>query len=155
VGLGDHVHCTVFRKFPKQPPAREKMLADLGPENSPLLPLVQERIPKDYRVIMAHRCSYRGRKFVHLAMRGDSGLISLVIARRESGEAFGRDKLAPVLAQSGIPIYQGQVRRFAIAGFESRDHLVYLVSDLGEQRNLALLASLSAPVQSFLSRLES
>jgi hypothetical protein len=155
VGLGDHVHCTVFRKFPKQPPAREKMLADLGPENSPLLPLVQERIPKDYRVIMAHRCSYRGRKFVHLAMRGDSGLISLVIARRESGEAFGRDKLAPVLAQSGIPIYQGQVRRFAIAGFESRDHLVYLVSDLGEQRNLALLASLSAPVQSFLGRLES
>jgi hypothetical protein len=155
VGLGDHVHCTVFRKFPKEPPAREKMLADLGPENSPLLPVVQARIPKDYRVIMAHRCSYRGRKFVHLAMRDDSSLISLVIARRGDGEAFGRDKLGPVLAESGIPIYQGHVQRFAIAGFESQDHLVYLVSDLTEQQNLAMLASLAAPVRSFLSRLES
>lgn len=155
VGLGDHVHCTVFRKFPKQPPSREQMLAGLGPENSPLLPVVQAGIPNDYRVIMAHRCSYRGRKFVHLAMRGDSGLISLVIARRGDSEAFRRDKLAPVLAESGIPIYQGHVQRFAIAGFESRDHLVYLVSDLSDHQNLAILASLAAPVRSFLSRLES
>src|SRR5439155_20733614 len=32
VGLGDHVHCTVFRKFPKNPPALEEMTRQLGPD---------------------------------------------------------------------------------------------------------------------------
>ena len=30
VGLGDHIHCSIFRKYPKDPPPVEKMEADLG-----------------------------------------------------------------------------------------------------------------------------
>jgi hypothetical protein len=154
VGLGDHVHCTVFRKFPKQPPSREQMLAKLGPEYSGILQLVQTRIPEKCTILMAHRCSYHGRKFVHVAMTGDSGLISLVITRKGDTETFGRDKLMPVLSEAGIPIYRGSVQRFSVAGFESRNHLVYLVSDLNETQNLKMLASLAEPVRTFLGKLE-
>ena len=39
-------------------------------------------------------------------------------------------------------------------GFESPDHLVYLVSDLDKRQNLNLLASLAPPVHALLGRLE-
>jgi hypothetical protein len=130
------------------------LVAELGPEYKGLYSIVQARTSEQYRVVMAHRCSYHGRKFVHLALQGDSKLLSLVITRKGQGESFGRDQLAPVLSESGISIYAGGVQRFAIAGFESPDHLVYLVSDLDKRRNLNLLASLATPVHAFLGRLE-
>ena len=154
VGLGDHVHCTVFRKFPKEPPSAPEMLAQLGPEYSGLLELVKARVPAQYRIVMAHRCSYHGRKFVHLALRGDSNLISLVITRKGEGESFAKDGLRPLLSEPGLSVYEGSVQRFAIAGFESRDHLAYLVSDLCERQNLSLVADLAAPVWDFLNKLE-
>src|SRR5262249_36059180 len=88
VGLGDHVHCTVFRKFPKNPPSLEEMTEKLGPDYAGLLPLVKDRMPSDMRIIMAHRCGYHGRKFVHLALQGDSKLVSLVISLKREGESF-------------------------------------------------------------------
>jgi len=39
-------------------------------------------------------------------------------------------------------------------GFETRDHLACLVSDLGEGENLQLASSLAAPVREFLARVE-
>lgn len=154
VGLGDHVHCAVFRKFPGQPPSAAVLVAELGSKYGGLLSLVQARVPREYTIRMAHRCSYRGREFVHLALKGGSGLLSLVITRRAQGESFGNDGLAPVLSEAGLSIYRGSVQRFAIAGFETRDHLVYLVSDLDEQQNLNLTASLARPVRTLLASLE-
>jgi hypothetical protein len=155
VGLSDHVHCAVFRKFPKQPPAATAMMSQLGPEYQSLMPVVQERVPAEFRVIMAHRCSYRGRRFVHLALKGQAALVSLVIARRSPGESFHSSELKPALAEAGMPLYRGGVQRFTVAGFETRDHLVYLVSDLDGQRNSDLLASLAEPLRDILARLES
>lgn len=154
VGLGDHVHCTVFRKFPKEPPSAPEMLGQLGPEYGGLLALVKARVPAQYRIVMAHRCSYHGRKFVHLALKGDSKLISLVITRKGEGESFTKDGLRPVLSEPGLAIYEGSVQRFAIAAFASREHLAYLVSDLDEGQNLSLVAALALPVKDFLSKLE-
>jgi hypothetical protein len=154
VGLRDHVHCTVFRGVPRQPDPPAKMMADLGPEYAALLPLVSSLVPNGYRMIMAHRCSYRGRKFVHLTLESAGALISLVIARKGAGEVFSRANLPPMLSESNIPIYQGEVQRFAVAGFETRDHLVYLVSDLGRQQNAALMATLAQPVGALLAHIE-
>ena len=154
VGLRDHVHCAVFQKLPQQPPSAATMVADLGPEYGELASLVQARVPGEYVVVTGHRCSYRGRQYVHLVLRGGSQVLSLVIARKTPGESFERDGLAPVLAETGVPIYKGGIQRFAIAGFETREHLVYLVSDLGGQQNLSLLASLAQPVRMLLTKLE-
>src|SRR5205823_12945526 len=53
VGLGDHVHCSVFRKFPKNPPSFEEMTEKLGPDYQELLPIVKDRAPEDLRIVMA------------------------------------------------------------------------------------------------------
>ena len=153
VGLGDHVHCTVFRKLPKEPPAAAHMVRELGPQYGGLLALVKARVPAQYRVVMAHRCSYHGRKFVHLALKGESKLLSLVITRKGDGESFAKDGLRPVLAEAGVPVYEGSVQRFAVVGFEAGEHLAYLVSDLSERQNLSVAMALSVGVRDFLSKL--
>ncbi len=153
-GLGDHVHCTVFRKLPNEAPSTEAMLGELGPDYGGLLPVVRKQVSDEYRVVMAHRCTYHARKFVHITLVSSSKLLSLVITRKGAGESFRSGELAPALAQSGIPIYETGVQRFSIAGFESREHLVYVVSDLNERQNLEMMAGLAGPVHEFLKKLE-
>jgi len=155
VGLGDHVHCAVFRKFPKNPPTLEKMAQDLGPDYQELLPIVKASAPEELRIVMAHQCSYHGRKFVHLALQSDSKLLSVVISKKRDGETFTKDNLGPVLSESGIPIYQSGVQRFEISGFDSRNHLVYVISDLPQQMNVKILTALAPKVSELLNKVKS
>ena len=154
VGLGDHVHCSFFRKFAKDPPSVEQIAKKMGPDWAGLVPLVEERVPDEYRVLLAHRCGYRGRKFVHLALKSEAKLLSVVITQKRAGEAFSRENLISLLDRSEITIYGQGVERFQTAGFESRDYLAFVVSDLTREGNLKLAASLAPAVSRFLVRLE-
>lgn len=154
VGLGDHVHCSVFRKYPRQAPPPEKIAADMGPQYLPLVQLVRDHLPAGQRVVMAHRCKYHGRQFVHLAMVDGTHLSSLVIADRQPGETFKTSGLVPAMSDAGLPIYSSGVQRFQIDGFETSSHLVYVVSDLPKEMNDRMLASVATPVHDFLTKLE-
>jgi hypothetical protein len=154
VGLGDHVHCAFFRKYPKNPPTTEQFVQKLGPDYSGLMPIVRKEIPESYRLDIAHQCTFHGRKFVHLVLRNDAQLLSVVIAKKQPGESFSTEGLIPALAQSDIPIYTSGVQRFQIASFESRDHLVYVISDLPKDQNTQMMVALAAPVKDFLKKLE-
>ena len=154
VGLGDHLHCSVFRKFPKNPPSIDALTESMGAEYRELIPIVRKQVSEDYRLMLAHQCRYNGRKFVHLSLQSDSRLLSLVIARKGDGESFKIENMAPSLAQAGIPFYRAGVQRFEIAAFESRDHLVYFVSDLPQQQNMEMMLALAPQVQEFLHKLE-
>ncbi len=142
-GLADHVHCAVFRKYPANPPAAASMLAELGAYHD-LLPAVNAAIPKTWRVLMAHQCSYMGRKYVHLTMRDGTSLVSLVIARKNSGESFAG--MEPALTVRGVPVYESSAGPWRVAGFESGEYLAFVVSDLGKAQNLEAAALLSNDV---------
>jgi len=154
VGLGDHIHCSVFRKFPKELPKLEDLGRRLSPEFRGLVPIVRRHLPERYRLVIAHSCRYQGRRFVHLSLKGDGKLMSLVIARKKDGESFAIEGAAPALAQSGIAFYRAGVQRFEISSFESRDHLVYFVSDLGRQPNMEMMLALAPQVKEFLASKE-
>jgi hypothetical protein len=154
IGLGDHIHCSVFRKFRKDTPALEQLAQRLGPEYAPLIPIVREQVPEDYRLMLAHRCRYHDRQFVHFALKSDAKLVSLVIARKQDGESFEIDKVAPSLVKSDTPFYQAGVQRFTISSFETRDHLVYFVSDLAQEKNTELLVAMAPRVKQFLASKE-
>src|SRR5262249_690541 len=128
VGLGNHVHCAVYKAFSKQHPTFEKMAHDIG-QYKDLTPIVITEVPSGNRVEMAHQCRYHARRFVHVTMRKGSALVSLVISRRGDGETFERDQLVPALTESGIPVYRTKAQRFEIAGFETGDYVVYVVSN--------------------------
>jgi len=154
VGLGDHVHCAFFQKLPKESPSTEVMVAQLGPQYSGLLPLIRKKVPADYKVVTAHRCSYHGRKFVHLALKGDGALLSVILTRRADDESFEAERLAPALAESGMALFDSRAQSFSVAGFETSDYLVYVISDLGRPANLQVLVSIAEPVRALLAGLQ-
>ena len=153
MGLRDHVHCAVFRKYPKDPPALAEMARELGPQYAGLVPLVNAKVPDEFRVVLAHRCTVQGRNYVHLVLRGASSLLSLIITKKTPGEAFPASQLAPVRQTAGVPVYGAGASQFQVAAFESQAYLAFVISDLPEERNLQLAAALAPPVQQFLSRL--
>jgi hypothetical protein len=154
VGLGDHIHCAVFRTYPKNGPTVEELVKEMNPAYAGLIPIVRSQVPSTFRLTMAHQCAYRDRKFVHLSLMDDSNLLSLLITRKAAGESFRTEQMLPALAESGIPMYRSSVQRFQIMAFETRDYLVYFVSDLGQQQNTDLMLALGARVKDFLGKLE-
>jgi hypothetical protein len=153
-GLSDHLHCAYFRKFPKTPPAMEQFIAGMGPSYSALIPVVRQQIPARYRLESAHRCLDRNRTFVHMVLKDGSTLISLVVARKLPGESFQSEGLVPALARSGLSMYRTGAQRFEIASFESRDHLIYLISDLPQDQNMNHLLAMAPSVKQVLAKIE-
>ena len=153
VGLGDHVHCAVFRKFPKDAPKVEELEAKLGPQYAGLIPIVQRHVPADFRLMIGHQCTYHRRKFVHLSLKNDSQLVSLVIARKSDGESFETEGLVPALVEAGIPIYRSGVQRFQMAAFESRDFLIYFISDLPQNQNSEMMTAMAPEIKGLLERI--
>lgn len=154
-GLRDHLHCAVFRKYPQEPPKVEDLARHMGPKYAGLMQIVRSHAPGGYRLMMAHQCKYQGRGFVHLALAKGGHMLSMVIAVKAEGESLATENLVPALSEAGIPIYRSGVQRFQIAAFESRDHLVYVISDLPQQKNMEMSVAIAPGVKEFLSRLES
>ena len=150
VGLGDHIHCSVFRKYPKNPPTTEQFIEKMNPQYAGLIPIVRSQVPDTYRMTLAHQCSYHRRKFVHLSLMSDSNMLSLVMTKKAEGESFSTEDMLPELVHSGIPMYQSNVQRFQITAFETRDYLVYFISDLPKQQNTTLMLALGPKVKDFL-----
>jgi anti-sigma factor RsiW len=148
VGLGDHIHCAIFRKYSKDPPAVEKMETELGPAYAGLLPVVRASVPEGFKVVLAHQCSYNGRRFVHLTLEKDGRLLSLVVARKQTGESL--DGLAPTAAASGVRIYQSAAGRYQVAGFEAGNFFAYVVSELKNKENLEIAENVAPAVREFL-----
>jgi hypothetical protein len=90
---------------------------------------------------------------VHLSLKSDSQLVSLVIARKSEGESFETEGLLPELVASGIPIYRSGVQRFQMSAFESRDFLVYFISDLPHDRNAETMTAMAGEIKTLLERI--
>lgn len=154
VGLGDHVHCAYFRKFPANPPTVDEMVKKLGPAYAGLLPILRSEVPPEFHPVIGHECSYHQRKFIHISMKSDSNLMSLIVARKADGESFSAEGLVPALRQSGLPVYQSEAQRFQIASFESNEFLVYVISDLSKERNIELMRAMAPSLKVYLAKLE-
>ncbi len=139
VGLRDHLHCAVFRKYSKQPETLSQMATQLGPQFADLAPLVKAKLPGESQVIQGHRCSAGGRDYVHIIMTRGDRVLSLLLTRKRSGESLSGG------------VYQEGVDRFQVVGFESHDYLVYIISDLDAQQNLQLAANLAPTVREYLT----
>lgn len=154
VGLGDHVHCAFFRKYPQAPPPVEEIESALGPEYRDVAEVVERHVPREYRLVMGHTCRYHQRRFVHLILKGDSRLLSLVLTEKRAGESFDSEGLLPELVHQGIPLYQSGVQRFQIAAMETPGHLVYFISDLPAGDNRELMQAMAPELQRLLANLE-
>lgn len=153
VGLRDHIHCAIFRRYPAAAPKVDDLVKDMGPQYAGLVQIVNDRVPKDYQMMLAHQCRYHGRRFVHMALANGSRVLSVVVASKRDGESFETENLVPALSEAGIPIYRTGVQRFQIAAFESPEYLVYVISDLPQQKNTDLMLALAPQIKQFLQKM--
>lgn len=138
-GIRQHMHCAVFRKHTGE--SAQEMTEQLGLRFAALLPAMQNHLPKGYRVVEGHRCHFQSREYWHLTATDGSHLISLLLTRRQDGEALEKN-LAPARIAAGQPLYSDSTQRFNIAGFETPGYLIYLVSELAPGQNLNTFADM-------------
>ncbi len=152
IGLRDHVHCAVGRDYSAGPRGFERMAQEMGPDFISLVPLVRGRVPVDYVVMIAHQCKFEGRSFVHLILSNQQTLLSLVLTKR-NGEAFDQNNVGAIVQASGVPLHQMSVQNLAVTGFETRDYLAFVVSNLDTNNNLQIATQLAPAVRDFLTKL--
>jgi len=87
-------------------------------------------------------------------MRNQNDVVSLVITRK-NGAAFPTDGVAAIVQAAGGPIYPAAWANQQVAGWETRDHLVFVVSNETKDINMQIASTLALPVRDFLARLES
>lgn len=153
VGLSDHIHCAVFRKYAKQAPAVETLRADLPPEHRGVLTVVQAGVPRDFTAHLAHECTFRGRAYIHIAMKNDTNLISLILTRRRAGETLVENGLTPVISRGGLDLYGASAQRFQMSGFETATHFAYLVSDASPAETHRLMLAIGGELRNLISNL--
>lgn len=154
IGFDNHVFCAIDHQLANREFRPEQMSEKLGPEYAGLVALVKERMPREYTVAVGHRCHYQGREFIHLIVRNQNDVVSLVITRK-NGEAFPTDSVAAIAQAAGGPIYQAAWANQQVAGLETRDHLVFVISNETNDNNMQIASSLAPSVRDFLARLES
>jgi anti-sigma factor RsiW len=150
-GLGDHVHCAVTRQLTANQDSDEAPAGAPGPPYQTLLATAGSHLARDFRLVVAHECRHRGRRFIHLALRSELRLLSLVITRKNGSESFRTTNQPPALSRSGIALYAAGIEGFQVAAFESPDHLVYAVSDMPGDRNLHTLAAMAPAFRGLLT----
>ncbi len=154
IGFDNHVFCTIDHELANSEFTAEQMSEELGSGYAGLVALLREKMPPGYPVVVGHRCHYQGREFIHLIMRNQNDVVSLVITRK-NGETFPTDGVAAIVqAATGVPIYQAAWANQQVAGMETRDHLVFVVSNKTNDTNMQIASGLAPSVRDFLERLE-
>jgi mycothiol system anti-sigma-R factor len=153
VGFDDHVFCALDHKMADSSFTAEQMSEGLGPEFRALVTVVKDRLPQDYRIAVGHRCHYQNREFVHLILRRQDDVVSLIVTRR-SGESLPPLGAAAVIQSAGVQLHEASWHNLHVVGMETRDHLVFVVSNMPPSDNRRIASSLAPAVSDFLRNVE-
>jgi hypothetical protein len=86
-------------------------------------------------------------------MRGQDRVLSLIVTQK-TDEAFPPGGATAVLRASGVPIYEASWSNLQVAGMETRDHLIFLVSNGSKAENEQLASNLALAVNDFVKQIE-
>lgn len=151
VGMTDHIRCAV-KNFSKDVPtvSMEKMKMGIGEAYEMAVPVITEGID-EADVVVAHRCSFHGREYVHFVLKGENDLLmSVAITKKRPGETFENRALPSDTIVAGHTLYRTEIDGYEVAGFEAADHLVFVASTLSVERNLRSISRIVEPMAGVL-----
>jgi anti-sigma factor (TIGR02949 family) len=149
IGLDDHVTCCVLHKQEEQNFTLEQAQERLGPEYAGLASVVKDHMPGGYNLIVGHRCHFNQREFIHLILRNQDKVLSLILTRK-NGEAFPADSALAVTTAAGMPLQEARLQDFSVEGFEAPEYLGFVVSNLETNENRLIAVNLAPAVRDFL-----
>jgi hypothetical protein len=153
IGLGDHVRCAIGHKFAERVLSSEQMANLLGERYAGMASIIKASAPAGYQLTAAHQCKVDGRTFAHLIIKKPEGFVSLIFTRKQ-GESYPSEASQSTFESFGVKLHQARLDGFEVAGFETKQHLGFFVSGLGQQGNLQIASRLAPPLQRYLSSLE-
>jgi len=154
VGFEDHVYCSIDHDMANEQFTSEQMAEKLGPQYEGLVTVVKQKMPREYVVVAGHRCHYLNREFVHLILRHANEIVSLIVTKK-NGETFPGGVGASILQASGSPVYEAGWHNLQVAGMETRDYLIFVVSNESQKDNHDLASTLMPVVNDFLRNVPS
>ena len=123
----------------------QRVARDLTPRFAPLVKAIG-RNHASYELIEGHVCSYQQRRYAHLIFRGNGHTVSVFIERDDPA---GNPKTSrpPEIDQASYQAYQ-------VARVDTRNHHIFVVSDLPTRENLDLAHQLFPSTLGFIRKLE-
>ena len=150
IGVQDHIKCAINHHTQDQKFTQEMMFESLGPEYSGLVNLIKHKIPGNYSMTVGHRCTIKGREYVHFILRDGDHAISIVFTKKHDETLASSDgKTAQISKET---IYESRLQGYDVASFESHEYLGFVVSDTGETNTVQLASDLASTVKDFLSK---
>jgi hypothetical protein len=112
--------------------------------------VVQQKLP-GFEILEAHICSVQGspRKYVHFIARGRGTILSVILTRSE-GAQFPNGKAFRSGASGSVNLYEAHLEGMNAAGFESKEYLGFVVSDLSQDTIVQIASELAPPLKAAL-----
>jgi hypothetical protein len=152
IGISDHIHCVIESHSDEDLFTPEQVAQEMGPNYAGLVPLLQPELPEGFFISVGHRCGVNEREFVHLVLKHGNKVVSVVITER-AGLNFPVDRPASSMQSAGIILHQDRLQSLEAVGFQTKDHLAFIVSSLEQQKNLQIATRLAPTVSRFLEQL--
>ena len=151
IGVSDHVQCAIKgHNYPDIANPPEQLRQKLGPQYAGLLEVVQQKLP-GFEVLEAHICSIPGspRKYVHFITRGRGTILSVILTRSD-GEQLPNGRAFRSGASGSVNLYEAHLEGMNAAGFESKEYLGFVVSDLSQDTTMQIASELAPPLKAAL-----
>jgi anti-sigma factor RsiW len=139
--VGDHRDCALDHRLEEKPID----LDDAGRKyDSAYINLVNAvmtdgKLPAGVRLVDAHSCVFKGRRFGHVILRYGGQLVSVLVTNIESQDHNGSTGVNEAIAEA-------QMDGFQLAHFETTRHAVYVVSGLSDAENLSIAQAIEPSV---------
>ena len=151
IGVSDHVQCAIKgHNYPDIANPPEKLREKLGPQYAGLLEVVQQKLP-GFEILEAHICSIPNspRKYIHFITRGRGTILSVILTKRE-GAQFPTGKRFVSGSSGSVSLYEAHLEGMNAAGFESKEYLGFVVSDLSQDATVQIASALAPPLKAAL-----
>ena len=134
VALGDHEHCAIRHDLKESPIALTLASAKYkGLDKIVATPL--NKAFADYKLVEAHACKYKETRFAHIVFKNESNTLSVLVTSREEG---GKE-LPEVIEKFATNEYR-------VGRFNTKEHSIFVISDLDERRNTMATEALFKPL---------
>lgn len=153
---GDHEECAVNNRQPERL-ALEEAGRRYDPAYVGLVDVLQKSQPRTggaspqlVNVVEGHSCVFQGRRFGHVTMTRAGRLASVLVTNVFNAPKAGLPRTPSRDSARRVNVCAPQAG-FRVACFRAPQHAVFVVSDLGEQDNLALARSMAPALQRHLA----
>ena len=155
LGASDHIGCAIGNHYSPMPPDFAAVSAPqrMGSSYGRLAPAITSQLG-EFKFVDGHRCEVGGRTYPHLILERNGTLLSVSLLEKQRGETFPNGILSGAEKLDGMGIYQSRQDGYAVAGFETSKHLIFVSSGFGDVENLALARKIAPATADILRPLE-